>query len=78
MLMCLFTVAGRGRKLGKLTKTPACSVSSCIGVSAGTPAFGKLLQELDVSPTVAGPQKLYGLASLHTSSVAGRQLRAES
>ena len=73
-----FAVAGRDKKLGKLTKTSVCSISSRIGVGAGTPALGKLLQQHDVNPTVAGPQKLYGLAPSHSSSVAGRQLRDES
>ena len=76
MLMCLFTVAGRDKKLGKLIKTSVHSISSCAGHSAEAAALGELAQELDVNPTVAEPQKLYGLACSHSISAAGHQFRA--
>ena len=51
--------------------------SSCDGAKASTAAFGKLDQQLDVSPTVEESQKLFFLAAFHSSSDVGHQLRAE-
>ena len=56
MLRCLFTVAGREKKLGKLIKTSVCSMSGCAGNNAEAAALGKLAQELDVSLTAEEPQ----------------------
>ena len=51
--------------------------SSCDGIKASTPAFGKLDQQSVVSPTVEESLKLYFFAVFHSSSDVGHQLRAD-
>ena len=43
-------------KLGELIKTSVCSNSNCVGVNVEAAALGKLVYELEVSPTVAVSQ----------------------